>query len=200
MENSLTNISKSTEHTIIRSETNAINKSIIEQFELKYDKGLNLDDAIIDIELDDSFFDCDDSDKLQVCHQTAFTIDSSNYITSIIKRSNIKLIPIKFSHQITYKINNNDNDNYNNGNDNENNSNNNNNQNIDNYNNNNNNDTRNKFENNHINDNKNNNTFGNIKTEDQRELFSRHEIQNNIEKKKTTNKIFNLMINATILN
>ena len=200
MECSLTINSKSTKDTIITtSKTIKNNKFIVEQYLLPSENNLDLNNAILDMELDDSLFDIDDSDKFQVCHQTAFTIDSSNYI--IKKRLNIRLIPNKISHQITYKINNNDNDN--NGNDN-NSNNNNNNKSIDNYNNNSNN-TRNKFENKNRNHNKNNNIFNNIKTENQKKLCSRHKSKNkmnslSIQKQKSINEIFNLIISRTILN
>jgi len=196
MENYLTNNSKSTNYCITSKtktqtqiQTKTSNKFIADQYELVSECILDLDNAVLDIELDNSFDSDDDSDKLQACHQTAFTINYPNYI--IKKRSSKRLIPNKFLHQITYKINNNDN--YNNGNDNKNgsnNNNNNNNQNINNYN---------------RNDNKNNNIFNNIKTENQRKLCSRYNSKINmmnslsIQKRKNSLKIFNLIITGTIL-
>jgi len=209
MEISLTNNSKNSKYSNIAIfDTRSIDKYIIDQFELVSINNSDLNDAIIDIEFDDSLFDSDDSDKLQVCHKKAKSVDFSN--SSINKRSSKRLIPNKFLHQITFKTNN-YNDNYHNDNDNENDSNNNNinnnnNKIIKNYNNNNNNNTKNNNENNNINDSKNNNIFNNIKTKNQKNLSSKHKSKKimdklfiEFEKRKNSNKIFNLINDGTIL-
>jgi len=230
MENSLAQSSNYTinkSKTNTNNTNSTSNRFIVERFKLDYEHDIDLNNAIIDNKTDISSIDCDYSDKLQVCQDLSFTINDFNSIfyKSLNKK---RLKRNKYLHQITYKINNSYNnnngnnnendsnnnnnnkniDNYNNNNNtinnNENNNNNNNNKNIDNYNNNNN--TINNNENNNKNDNENNNNFINyFKTEDQKKYCSEIKNKNkiyplSIEERRTSNKIFNLIISGTILN